>query len=173
MHTKSTFAKYVPIIGVMGSGKPGPFDSLAYELGKALAAAGYMVLTGGGGGIMSAVSRGAAEAGGTVIGILPSSGPDDPLYGGYYPNPYVTIPIYTGMSDARNVINVKSSDVVVALPGEAGTLSEVALALKNGKPVILLKWSELKLPFDCRQLVSYVEDVPGVLNMIKQILEKR
>jgi hypothetical protein len=82
---------------------------------------------------MDAASRGAHDAGGLVIGVL--RGPD-----GAEASSYVDVGIRTGMGDARNVINVLSSDVVIALPGGPGTVSEVALALKSGKPVIVLGW---------------------------------
>jgi uncharacterized protein (TIGR00725 family) len=82
---------------------------------------------------MEAASRGAHEAGGLVIGVLKSDSGADA-------SRYVDVPIRTGMGDARNAINVLSSDVVIALPGGAGTLSEVALALKSGKTVVVLGW---------------------------------
>ena len=82
---------------------------------------------------MDASARGAHEAGGLVVGVLP----DRDLS---RMSPYIDIPIRTGLGDARNAINVLSSDVVVALPGGAGTLSEIALAIKNGKPLVLVGW---------------------------------
>ena len=82
---------------------------------------------------MRASAAGAREAGGTVIGILPDADTSRA-------SPDLDYAIVTGMGDARNMINVLSSDVVIACRGEAGTLSEVALALKNGKRVILLAW---------------------------------
>lgn len=121
-----------PIVGVMGGVETENLDQ-AYLLGKKIAEKGYILLTGGGPGVMEAASKGAFEAGGIVIGILPTER-KYPLKG--YPNKYVDIPIYTGMSDARNAINVKTSDVIVALRGGAGTLSEIALAIKSGTPVV-------------------------------------
>jgi len=82
---------------------------------------------------MRAASEGAHHAGGIVIGILPSER-NRPLNG--YPNEFVDIAIYTGMSDARNVINAKTPHVLVALSGGVGTLSEIALALRAGTPVV-------------------------------------
>jgi len=124
------------VIGVMGSGQPlskHAYD-MAYRLGALIAKHGWMLLTGGtASGVMDAASRGAHEAGGLVIGVL--RGPD-----GAEASSYVDVGIRTGMGDARNVINVLSSDVVVALPGGPGTLSEVALALKNRRPVIVVGW---------------------------------
>ncbi len=122
------------IIGVMG---PSLCDEATFEkartVGRLLAAAGYTVLCGGGTGVMEGVARGAAEAGGLTLGILPGSNAQETP-----PNPYIHIPIFTGLSHARNLINVLSSRVVVAIGGAHGTLSEIALALKSGKPVVLL-----------------------------------
>ncbi len=115
----------------------------AYLLGREIAGRGWVLLTGGGGGVMEAASRGAAQNGGIVIGILPSER-KNPLPG--YPNDYVGIPIYTGMSDARNVILAKSADFLVALKGGPGTLSEIALARKSGIPVIVLRTGDFSAP---------------------------
>jgi hypothetical protein len=94
---------------------------------------------------MEAVCQGAYEHSGLTIGIMPGSDENQSP-----PNPYVTIPIFTGMSDARNSINVKTSDVIIAIDGGSGTLSEIGLALKNGKSVVGLEtWEPLldgKLP---------------------------
>ena len=103
---------------------------LAEQVGRALAERGAAVVCGGLGGVMEAAARGAKEAGGLVVGVLPGEKMEA--------NPYVGIAIATGMGHARNVIIVKSADAVIALPGEHGTLSEVALALKMKKRVISL-----------------------------------
>jgi hypothetical protein len=124
------------VIGVMGSGRPldGAAFSLAHRLGAMIAERGWVLLTGGrAAGVMDAASRGAREAGGLVIGVLP----DADIAGA---SEHLDVAIRTGMGDARNVINVLSSDVVIALPGGAGTLSEVALALAASKTVIVLGW---------------------------------
>ena len=107
--------------------------SLAEDLGRLIARRGYVLLTGGGRGVMEAASKGAHDAGGLVIGILPNDR-GHPMQG--YPNAFVDIPVYTGMSDARNVINAKTPEVIVALKGLYGTISEIALALNAGTPVI-------------------------------------
>jgi uncharacterized protein (TIGR00725 family) len=123
------------IIGVFGSGSVGektPEWQTAYKVGRNIALNNGIVLTGGLGGVMTAASRGAREAGGTTIGILPGSRETSP------PNPYVDIAIFTGMGEARNVINVKSCHAAIAIGGEYGTLSEIALALKTGCPVVSL-----------------------------------
>ncbi len=125
------------IVGVMGSHKEEPsVMEDARRMGEAIACRGHVLLTGGGPGLMRAASEGAHRAGGLVIGILPNDRAR-PLDG--YPNEFVDIPIYTGMSDARNVINAKTPHVLVALNGGVGTLSEIALALRVGTPVIGLK----------------------------------
>ena len=107
---------------------------IAYDLGRRLAEEGHVPVCGGLSGVMEAVSRGASDAGGLAVGILPGEKEEA--------NRYVGIAIATGMGHARNVIIVKSADAVIALPGEFGTLSEMALALKMGRRVISLKsWS--------------------------------
>jgi hypothetical protein len=112
----------------------------ARGLGRLIAERGWVLLSGGrNAGVMAAASAGAKEAGGLVVGILP----DDDIARAA---PGLDIAIPTGMGDARNVINVLASRVVVALPGGAGTVSEVALALKNGRPVIMLGFP-LGVPF--------------------------
>jgi len=121
------------VIGVMGGGAAEPeVITAAEELGRRIAQAGWVLLTGGRtAGVMRAASRGAAAAGGLVIGVLPDADPDSA-------DEHVSVAIATGLGMARNAINVLSSDVVVACPGGAGTLSEVALAIKAGRPVVLM-----------------------------------
>lgn len=155
------------IVGVMG---PSVCDEKTYEtartLGRLLAAAGYAVLCGGRGGVMEAVARGASEAGGLTIGILPGLGREDSQ-----PNPWIQIPIFTGLSFARNSVNVLSSSVVVAIGGGPGTLSEIALAIKYGKPLVLLDswsfaihgWSE---PANIRRVTSPEEALARVRELI-------
>jgi uncharacterized protein (TIGR00725 family) len=133
------------IVGVMGGGRASATQvEMAYRLGRLVADRGWVLLNGGRrAGIMEASARGAHEGGGLTVGVLP----DDHHR---QVSPYVQIPILTGMGSARNCINVLSSDVVVACPGGAGTVSEVALALKHGRPVVLLD-------FDLRSVFpSYV-----------------
>jgi len=98
-----------------------------------------VLLCGGRGGVMQAASRGAAEAGGIVVGILPGFRRRDA-------NRWVTIPIVTGMDQARNVVLVRSCDAVIAVGGMYGTLSEIAIALKIGRPVIGLGTWRLAQP---------------------------
>lgn len=154
-----------PIIGVMGGGEAsGPVVKLALDLGNALARRNWITLCGGrAAGIMEAVSRGAYEAGGQIIGILP-----DPDLSGA--SPYLTIPIRTGMGDARNVINILSSDVVLALPGGTGTLSEIALALKHNRPLGLLGWSESPVTLPVNS--PLFRDVEAALAWIESVLNE-
>jgi len=124
-----------PVIGVMGANEPAPFTlEAARRLGQLLAEAGWVVLTGGRpAGVMEAASAGAKTvAGSLTIGVLPT-GPDGPV------SAHVDVAVFTGLGDARNAVNVLSSDVVVACGVEGpGTASEVALALKAGRPTVLL-----------------------------------
>jgi uncharacterized protein (TIGR00725 family) len=124
------------LIGVIGGGKCSrSVARLAQEVGCELAEHGATVICGGLGGVMEAVCKGAKEAGGLTIGILPGNKQSDA-------NPYVDIPIVTGMGEMRNVIIIKSAQAVIAIDGEYGTLSEIGHALKNGVSVIGLNtWS--------------------------------
>jgi len=128
----------LPILAVFGSGDASTEEmAVAGRVGAAAARAGWVVLTGGGSGVMEAACRGAAEAGGLTVGILPTERAD-----GCYPNPWVKIPVFTGAGSARNAFNVLSATLCVAIGGGPGTLSEIALALKSGVPVWCLKsWS--------------------------------
>ncbi len=119
-------------VAVIGSSTAKPEDEeyiLAYKLGKEIAKRGLVVVCGGRGGVMEAVCKGAKEQGGLTVGILPS-------YEGEEANPYVDIKIRTGMSWNRNPLVVASGDVVVAIGGNWGTLSEIAYALILKKPII-------------------------------------
>ena len=123
------------IIGVFGAGSISPGEEewqSALQVGRQLARKNFVVLTGGLGGVMTAASKGAKEEGGVTVGILPGTRETTPA------NRYVDIAVYTGLGEARNVINVKSCLAAIAIGGEYGTLSEIAFALKGRCPVILL-----------------------------------
>jgi len=121
------------IVGVIGEHEACPENySLARNLGHLLAAGGALVVCGGLGGVMEAVSRGAKEGGGLTVGILPGTDAQEA-------NSWVDLPIVTGMGEARNLLIVRTAEVIVAVGGEFGTLSEMAFALKMRKPVISLK----------------------------------
>jgi hypothetical protein len=121
------------VIGVVGGAQVSAgVAAMAHELGRLIAQRGWVLVNGGRNvGVMAASARGAKEAGGTVIGILPDATDHRAAAD-------LDVAILTGMGKARNVINVLSSDVVIACPGSVGTLSEVMLALNHDKPVILL-----------------------------------
>ncbi|RIK09759.1 MAG: TIGR00725 family protein [Acidobacteria bacterium] len=106
-----------------------PFLGHAEEAGRAIGKAGATLICGGLTGVMEAACRGAAERGGTSIGVLPGSDPGSA-------NPWVTHAIATGIGHARNLIIVNSADAVIAIDGEYGTLSEIAFAVKLGRPIV-------------------------------------
>jgi uncharacterized protein (TIGR00725 family) len=120
------------IIGVIGASRPSPEGlRMAEAVGREIALGGAVVVCGGLGGVMEAAAKGAAEAGGEVLGILP--GPDRQSA-----NPYVTLAVPTNMGHARNIIIAHTADALIAIEGEYGTLSETAISLKLGKPVFVL-----------------------------------
>ncbi|HEX3010571.1 MAG TPA: TIGR00725 family protein [Syntrophomonadaceae bacterium] len=124
-------------IGVIGQSGPIAPEllKLSLELGKEIAMQGAILFTGGTTGIMEAVSRGAQEAGGTVVGILPGDGLD-------LANDYIDIPISTGLSfDYRSLILVHSSDAIIMVGGGNGTLGELSAAYMHQKPLIVLESS--------------------------------
>ncbi len=128
-------AFYVAVVGP-GEATPDEVQS-AEELGRELARAGAILVCGGLGGVMAAACRGAREQGGMTIGLLP--GLDRSAA-----NAHVAIAIPTGLGELRNGLIVRSADAVIAVGGAYGTLSEVALALKTGVPVIGLKTWEIE-----------------------------
>jgi len=153
-----------PIIGVIGASETTEEQyQLAFELGGHIANRGAILVCGGLGGIMEACSKGAAENGGLVIGILPGDNKADA-------NPYVSIAIPTAMGIARNVMVVHTADVLIAFPGSYGTLSEISLALASGKTVIYFPgtWDLKKIgkvdsalfkeAFDSRQAIGFALD---------------
>ena len=120
------------IVAVIGAGEcDSGLAAVAREVGRLLGEAGCVLVTGGLGGVMAAASEGAASAGGKVIGILPGTDPKAA-------NRWVETPIATGMGDARNAIICNTAEAFIAVGGSFGTLSEIAFALKRGKPVVSL-----------------------------------
>lgn len=127
-------------VSVIGAGDASAAElALAEALGRALAEGGAVVVTGGHGGVMEAVSRGCVRRGGLTVGILPGT---DPAAA----NPWVRIPLATGLGEARNALVVRAGEVVVAVGGSWGTLSEIALAKKMGRDVALLGEPPCDLP---------------------------
>jgi hypothetical protein len=150
-------------VAVIGAGQCTAAEAaLAEEVGRLLTEAGAVVLTGGRGGVMAAASRGAAQAGGLVVGILPG---EDAAQA----NSWVALPIVTGMGEARNAILMRTAQVVIAVGGEYGTLSEIAFALKFGRPVIgLHTWrasgpNQTALPI--QSVASAAEAVAAALSL--------
>jgi uncharacterized protein (TIGR00725 family) len=119
----------IQIAVVGGSEVTEPVAEAAAAVGTALACAGAIVVCGGLGGVMEAVCRGAKSAGGLTVGVLPGRDPTAA-------NPWVDVVIATGLGEARNALVVGSAAAVIAVDGEYGTLSELALALHAGIPVI-------------------------------------
>ena len=123
-----------PTILVSGGSAASPEEiALAEEVGRRIARAGAALITGGGAGVMEAASKGAREAGGVVLAVLPGSDARESP-----PNRHVRHAVFTGMRDARNSILVRTADAVISIGGGWGTLSEIALARKIGRPVVLL-----------------------------------
>ncbi|WP_367891317.1 TIGR00725 family protein [Rhodococcus pyridinivorans] len=119
-------------VGVVGPGEATPDQRrLARQVGGLLAGRRAVVVTGGLGGVMAAACRGAVEAGGTTLGLLPG---DDRAEG----NPYLTVAVPTGLGEMRNALLVRSSDALIAVGGSWGTMSEIALAVRIGVPVIAI-----------------------------------
>lgn len=148
---------YVAVVGP--SAPTAEQERDAHAVGAALAGRGHVVVCGGRGGVMAAVARGAAEAGGTVVGYLPGTGRADA-------NPWVTLALPTGMGDLRNALVVRAADVVVAVGTSWGTLNEVSFAVSVGTPVVGIGGWEL--PPDDR--LRRVADVAGAVEAVDALL---
>ena len=124
-------------MAVVGPGESAPQElEAAEEVGRLLAEAGAVVVCGGLGGVMESACRGARSVGGLTLGILPGRDRRDA-------NAFVEVAVPTGLGEARNALVVRAADAVVAIGGAYGTLSEIALALKGGTPVVGLGTWEL------------------------------
>ena len=155
--SKAAGANKRPVIAVCGAGSGAPeLMSLAEEVGRALASAGAVLVCGGLGGVMEAAARGARSAGGLTLGILPGPDPEDA-------NPWIQLAVATDMGHARNAIIVRTADALIAVGGEYGTLSEIALALKMRKPVVALKSWDIS---------SEIIQAPDAQTAVKLALEK-
>lgn len=127
-----------PRVAVIGGSRPGRQAlETAFEVGRLIARAGAIVVCGGLGGVMEAASRGAREEGGFVVGILPGAAMTDA-------NPWVDLPVATGLGYTRNALVIMNADAVVAVDGEYGTLSEIAYGKIHGKRVVGLGTWEVK-----------------------------
>lgn len=125
-------------IGVIGSGIcDEELYALAFRVGQLIAEKGHVLITGGLGGVMEASAKGAKSRGGLTVGILPRKAEEA--------NPYIDIKIATDMGHARNIIIVHSCDALISVGGEYGTISEIAIALKEGKSVASIRpWVSIK-----------------------------
>ncbi|EMA68756.1 hypothetical protein C461_03977 [Halorubrum aidingense JCM 13560] len=145
-------------VSVIGGSSIGPDTAAVAEaLGETLATRGHTVVCGGLGGVMEAVCRGAAEAGGETIGILPTDRREDA-------NPWVETPIATGLGHARNALVVSNGDAAIAVAGSHGTLSEIGLALAHGRAVAGLDTHDVegvKTVASPADAVDYVEREVG------------
>jgi len=141
-------------IGVIGAGECSPYIyNQASELGHLIGKNGWVLFCGGLGGVMEGAAKGCYQSGGITVGILPGKEKDSA-------NPFITLPIATGLGEGRNLLVVRASDVVVAIAGGYGTLSEIGFALKIGKPVIGLQtWPGI-------DGIDYVETPKQVIDII-------
>jgi len=150
-----------PVIAVVGAGKCSKkLRDMAAEVGKYVAENGGVIVCGGLGGIMEGAARGAKEANGTTIGILPTDNKNDA-------NEFIDYVIPSGFGEARNLLVVRSADVVVAFPGKYGTLSEMAFALQGGKPLISVNaW---KLGDDVKVVETAAEAAKLAMELAQEI----
>ena len=144
-------------IGVIGAGICSEeVFAIARDTGAEIGRRGWTVICGGLGGVMEGAARGCSEAGGLTVGILPGADKSTA-------NPYIQIPLPTGLNEGRNLLIVRTADVLIAISGGHGTLSEIALALKIGKPVIGLKtWPNI-------DGVHYVSNVQEAIERVEFI----
>ena len=156
-------------VGVIGpSEAPPDLYSLAEDVGRLIAEAGALLICGGGTGVMEAASKGVKSAGGISVGILPGTNETEA-------NQYVDIPIITGMGHGRNIINVRSSEALIAIGGGYGTLSEIALALRTGKPVVGLSTWHFSIQ-GIRESANYLQvrtAEEAVIEALKRAAERR
>ena len=147
-------------IGLIGAGECSDVTyRLARDVGYELGKKGWFLFCGGLGGVMEGAARGCSEAGGMTVGLLPGLHKESA-------NPYVRLPVPTGLGDGRNLLVVRASDALIAIAGGYGTLSEIALALKAGKPVIGLEtWSDIKG-------IHYASDPHEAIDITARILGK-
>lgn len=156
---EDAMGKKAVVIGVAGHSEPDEATRvLAREVGRFLGEKGVVMVCGGLGGVMEAAALGVKEGGGTTIGVLPG-------YDKSEANPYIDIPIPTGMGHARNVIVAAAADVLIAFHGEHGTRSEVSIALRLGRKVIGMRaWREIPT-------VDFVESLSELARSLSPFLE--
>ena len=146
-------------IGLIGAGECSDDTyRLARDMGYEIGKKGWLLICGGLGGVMEGAARGCSEAGGMTVGILPGLNKGSA-------NPYVRIPMPTGLGDGRNLLVVRASDALIAIAGGYGTLSEIALALKAGKPVIGIEtWRDIRG-------IHYAADPHEAIQAVIRLLE--
>ncbi|MBW2339014.1 MAG: TIGR00725 family protein [Deltaproteobacteria bacterium] len=146
-------------IGVIGAGECSKeIYGIAYEVGCLIGQNEWVLVCGGLGGVMEGAAKGCLEKGGITVGILPGTEK-------HSANPFVTLAIPTGMGEARNVLVVMASDVVIAVAAGYGTLSEIGLALKIGRPVVGLKtWPRITG-------IEYVETAQQAIDVAGRYVE--
>ena len=143
------------LIGVIGAGECNQeIYDLAYDLGRQLAENGYSLICGGLGGVMEAACKGAKSKNGSTIGILPGNDISEA-------NSYVDFPVATGMGIGRNIIIIRSANLLIAVNGKYGTLSEIAFALQLNKPVIGLQ------TWDVSDQIVKVKSVDDAIEKVK------
>lgn len=149
-------ASAVPLAVAGGASCGDEVADLAREVGREIARRGAILLCGGRGGVMAAAARGAAEAGGITVGLLPGrNAAESP------PNPHIQLPLYTGLGQARNQVLALSAHALIAVGGGWGTLSEIALARKHGVPVVLLRSWTLERPDGAKESDLRTAGTPG------------
>jgi uncharacterized protein (TIGR00725 family) len=154
------------IIAVIGGEGASPEDDRnAYEVGREIGRRGHVLVCGGHGGVMREACRGAREAGGHTIGILPEDHPRNA-------NEFVEFPIATGLGFARNTIIARCADALVAIGGRYGTLSEIAFAFIAGKPVVGLGSWKLTLPTGEEAPVVQVENAADAIDVCEASAKK-
>ena len=148
-------------VGVIGAGEcPDTVYGLAKEVGYAIGKRGWMLVCGGLGGVMEGAAKGCHEAGGVTVGLLPGLEKISA-------NPYITVPIPTGLGEGRNLVLVRTADVLISIAGGYGTLSEIALALKMNKVVIGLEtWKDIRG-------VRYVSNPKDAIHSVDRILSQK
>jgi uncharacterized protein (TIGR00725 family) len=156
-------------VGVIGSRRcSAPIAEAAREVGRLIAEAGWVLVCGGMGGVMEEACRGARRAGGVTVGILPGDRREKG-------NPYLSVTVVTGLGEARNAVVVKSSEVLIAISGGYGTLSEIALAGAAGIPVVgLFSWVLDARQNEGRSLFAHQARSPEeAVSAVRAILERR
>jgi uncharacterized protein (TIGR00725 family) len=148
-----------PYVGVIGAGScTERIFGIAMDLGASIARKGWVLICGGLGGVMTAAARGCHEAGGMAVGLLPG-------LERAAANPYLRVALPTGLGEGRNLLVVRASDLLIAVSGGYGTLSEIGLGLKTGKPVIGLEtWPGI-------EGIVYVSSPQGAMEEAERILK--